>query len=96
MTSKDYHMVMKSVGIAELKSHLSEHLREVRRGEVVTVLDRSTPVARIVPVAGPGEPLVVRPARLEAGAPGRVPLPPRLELALDVVTLLLEERQAHR
>lgn len=87
---------MKSVGIAELKSHLSEHLRDVQRGEVVTVLDRSKPVARLVPVVGPAEPLVVRPAREGSGAPGRVPLPPRLEPALDVVALLLEERQAER
>ncbi|HYN40679.1 MAG TPA: type II toxin-antitoxin system prevent-host-death family antitoxin [Thermoanaerobaculia bacterium] len=96
MTSYDYHMVMKSVGVAELKSHLSEHLRNVRRGEVVTVLDRSTPVARLVPVSGPGEPLVTRPPRPGAGAPGRVPLPPRLTPLVDVVALLLEERQGDR
>ena len=96
MTSHDYHMVMKSVGVAELKSHLSEHLRNVRRGEVVMVLDRSTPVARLVPVSGPGEPLVTRQPRPGAGAPGRVPLPPRLAPPVDVVALLLEERQGDR
>ncbi len=87
---------MKSVGIAELKSHLSEHLRDVRRGEVVTVLDRSTPVARLVPVTGPLEPLVVRGARPGTTAPGLVPLPPRLEKGVDVVALLLEERRSDR
>jgi len=96
MTRDDYDVTMKSVGIAELKSHLSEHLRDVRRGEVLTVLDRSTPVARLVPVTGPGEPLVVRPARQGAGAPGLVPLPPRLEKGVDVVALLLEERRSDR
>ena len=96
MTFRDYYLVMKSVGVAELKSHLSEHLRNVRRGEVVTVLDRSTPVARLVPVSGPGEPLVTRPPRPGAGAPGRVPLPPRLPPPVDVVALLLEERQGDR
>ena len=39
------------VGIAELKARLSEHLRAVRKGRTVTVLDRDTPVARIVPYA---------------------------------------------
>jgi prevent-host-death family protein len=49
-------MVMKSIGIAELKARLSEHLRSVRRGQTLTVLDRDTPVARIVPYgAGPLE-----------------------------------------
>ena len=37
---------MKSVGIAELKARLSEHLKSVRRGRTLTVLDRETPVAR--------------------------------------------------
>jgi len=41
---------MKSVRIAELKSRLSEHLRAVRNGETIAVLDRETPVAQIVPV----------------------------------------------
>jgi len=40
---------MKKVGIADLKERLSEHLRKVRRGQTLTVLDRETPIARIVP-----------------------------------------------
>lgn len=47
---------MKTVGIADLKAHLSEHLRAIRKGRTLTVLDRNTPVARLVPVdAGPLE-----------------------------------------
>jgi prevent-host-death family protein len=42
-------MLMQSVRIAELKSHLSEYLRAVRAGETIAVLDRETPVAQIVP-----------------------------------------------
>jgi prevent-host-death family protein len=38
------------VGIADLKAHLSEHLRAVKKGRTLTVLDRDTPVARLVPV----------------------------------------------
>jgi prevent-host-death family protein len=45
--------LMTEVNIAELKAHLSEHLRRVRRGGSVLVLDRQTPVARIVPVDEP-------------------------------------------
>ncbi|HEU5232447.1 MAG TPA: type II toxin-antitoxin system prevent-host-death family antitoxin [Terriglobales bacterium] len=45
---------MKSVRIAELKSRLSEYLRAVRNGATVTVLDRNTPVAKIIPIQQAG------------------------------------------
>jgi prevent-host-death family protein len=44
---------MKSIKIAELKDKLSEHLRAVEAGEVVTVTDRNRPIARIVPIQPP-------------------------------------------
>jgi prevent-host-death family protein len=87
-------MTMTKVRIAELKARLSEYLRRVRRGHTITVLDRETPVARVVPYTEP-EPLGVRDPlgrrRLQ-----QVPLPPPLKLDVDVVELLLEERQAER
>lgn len=46
---------MKQVPIAELKDHLSEHLRAVRGGDEIEVTDRRTPVARIVPIAPAGD-----------------------------------------
>jgi prevent-host-death family protein len=39
----------KKVKISDLKAHLSAHLRRVRRGGEIIVLDRDTPVAKIVP-----------------------------------------------
>ena len=42
---------MSDVRIADLKARLSEHLRSVRNGGTLTVLDRYTPIARIVPIA---------------------------------------------
>ena len=42
-----------SVGIRELKSRLSEYLRQVKAGETVLITDRGQPVGRIVPVAQP-------------------------------------------
>jgi prevent-host-death family protein len=42
---------MKSVKIAELKDHLSEHLRAVEQGAEVLVTDRNRPIARIVPAS---------------------------------------------
>jgi prevent-host-death family protein len=40
---------MQVVKIADLKNNLSRHLARVRRGGEITVYDRDTPVARIVP-----------------------------------------------
>ena len=40
---------MGMVKIADLKNNLSRHLAHVREGGQITVLDRDTPVARIVP-----------------------------------------------
>ena len=48
-------MAMKKAKISELKDHLSEYLRLVRRGQSVLVYDRDRAVARIEPVrAGAG------------------------------------------
>ena len=38
-----------AVKIADLKNNLSRHLARVRRGAEITVYDRDTPVARILP-----------------------------------------------
>jgi prevent-host-death family protein len=46
---------MKEVKIAELKASLSAHLAAVRKGEVVIVCDRSTPIARLTPIKQPQE-----------------------------------------
>ncbi len=42
---------MKRVKIADLKNNLSRHLAHVRAGGDLVVLDRDTPVARVVPFA---------------------------------------------
>ena len=95
MTTHDYIMTMRSVKIAELKARLSEHLRYVRRGHVVTILDRDTPVARVVPMEGADAFRVRQPAKRVRKLQD-VPLPRPLRVGLDVVDLLLEERQGER
>ncbi|PYR92464.1 MAG: hypothetical protein DMF84_13215 [Acidobacteria bacterium] len=86
---------MRQVRIAELKSRLSEYLRAVRRGETIDVLDRETPVAQIVPVRERPALRIRKPAP-GTPAPNRVPLPKTAKLKVDIVKLLLEERQGHR
>ena len=40
--------------ISEVRNGLSAYLRRVKRGESVTIVDRSTPVARLVPIQAGG------------------------------------------
>ena len=79
---------MSDVGIAELKARLSEHLRAVRNGGTVTVLDRDTPIARIVPYAAP--PLEVRRARRRLRD---LKLPPKPAKRTDSLAILVEDRR---
>ncbi len=44
-------MAGRSVGIRELKAHLSRYLKEVREGRSVLVTDHGQPIGRIVPAA---------------------------------------------
>jgi prevent-host-death family protein len=87
---------MTTTGIADLKAHLSHYLRAVRRGAQIVVLDRDTPVARIVPYSASGRGLTIRKPSAGVGEPGTVVLPKPLGLKRDVVDLLLAERQTDR
>lgn len=81
-------MVMKGVGIADLKARLSEHLRLVRKGRTLTVLDRDRPVARIVPYTA--EPIEIRRATRRLRD---LELPPAPSVATDSLSVLLDDRR---
>ncbi|MEO5699876.1 MAG: type II toxin-antitoxin system prevent-host-death family antitoxin [Casimicrobiaceae bacterium] len=87
---------MSTVRIADLKNRLSEHLRKVRSGRSLTILDRDTPIARIVPWSEGHSGLQVREPIPGAPKLRSVHIPPPLPADRDVVELLLEERQLHR
>lgn len=79
--------------VAELKAHLSAYLRAARRGQPVTVCDRNTPIARLVPYEPANGALSVRePLR----ALRDVALPAPLGRPVDSLSALLEERQPAR
>ena len=96
MTSYLMVIMEDTVGVADLKSRLSEYLRKVRAGRSITVLDRDTPIARIVPFEAAGAPLVTRRPHPGSPTPGEAPLPPPLGIEVDVLALLREERQGDR
>ena len=83
---------MKRVKIADLKDHLSAHLRAVERGAEIEVTDRDRPIARITPIRTVAPPVRIIPAnrpfsevRDRARRRGRRPI--------GLVDLLLEERR---
>lgn len=88
MTIHDHNQVMSRVGIADLKAHLSQHLRKVRRGRTITVLDRDTPVAQIVPYDAE-TPLEVRRAMRK---PSDLRLPPPPSSPTNSLSVLLRDR----
>jgi prevent-host-death family protein len=79
---------MSEVGIAELKARLSEYLKSVRKGGTLTVLDRDTPIARLVPYAA--QPLEIRRATRRLRD---LKLPPRPSKPTDSLAVLLEDRR---
>jgi prevent-host-death family protein len=81
-------MTMKTVGIADLKAHLSQHLRAVRKGRTLTVLDRDAPIARLVPIET--GPLAVRKATRH---PRDLPVDPPVARSTDSLAALLADRQ---
>ena len=88
MTTDDHNLVISKVGIADLKARLSEHLRKVRKGQTLVVLDRDTPVARIVPYD-------LQPAlavRRATRKPRELRLPPPPPTPTDSLTVLLQDR----
>jgi prevent-host-death family protein len=82
---------MRRVGIAQLKDTLSLHLRSVEAGEVVEVMDRARPIARIVPIS-PRRSVTIRPSKRPFAAVRDRRFPP-LDLPVSSDELLREERR---
>lgn len=69
------------------------YLAQLRSGGTVTVCDRKTPIARIVPVDGDAGGLDVREAIDPAGLPEQQRI--KLKKRIDVVALLRSDRADH-
>ncbi len=100
---------MKSVSVSVAKNTLSALLRKVTAGTAITITDRGTPVARLVPPAAHvrGIPpqfhelaergVVTLPEREpRTNWDDDLPAPPRLAKGVSAIEALLEERRTAR
>jgi prevent-host-death family protein len=96
---------MKTIGVAELKTHLSRYLDQVKGGAEVVVTERGVPVAKLVPLRGAGSDQGRRQRLARAGVlqlgSGRLPAellrPPKgRPVGASVLEALLEERREGR
>jgi prevent-host-death family protein len=79
--------------IAEFKAHLGQYLRQVKNGQAITLLDRNTPVACVLPHAQKPGKLSVQKASLK---PEQFKLTAPFRKQVDVLHYLSEERTGHR
>ena len=80
-----YMAVRKQVAVRELRQNLSVHLRRVKKGEVLEVTERGTPVAVLAPLPEAMTPLgqLMLEGRVMRPATGRAEdLPPPLTIKL--------------
>lgn len=84
--------MVKKVKIAEFKSRLSEHLRSVRRGDDLVILDRDRPVAKVSSYSEEdgGTDFLVRTSRIKGDWKGLKW--PSQKIDVDVVRILREDR----
>ena len=82
---------MKQIKIAELKDHLSEHLRAVEAGLEMEVTDRKRPIVRLLPMTAPNT-VIVSAARPFTEVRGKRFRPARWRVTSG--DLLREERGA--
>jgi prevent-host-death family protein len=90
-------MEPETVGIRQLKTHLSEYLRRVSEGQTLVVTDRGKPVCRLIPERRDAEARIRE--LVEAGVlewsgkkPGAVHGRPRVRRPRTVADLVLEDR----
>jgi len=82
---------MKRVKIADLKNHLSAHLRAVEHGAEIEVTDRDRPIVRLVPARAAEPQIRIIPAK-RPFAELRNKRYPKARWGAGSLQLLLEER----
>ena len=83
-------VAMKRVKIAELKNHLSAHLRAVEQGAELEVTDRKRPIVRLIPARPTESQIRIIPAK-RPFAEVRNKRYPKARWRVGSLQLLLEE-----
>jgi len=83
---------MTRVKVSELKARLSAYLADVRAGGEVLVCDRTTPIARLVPVDEGADDLVIVPESMPPASLKKV-AGVRPRRPVDIDRLLREQRR---
>ena len=78
---------MKTSTVSDFKAHISENLRAVRAGQHILIMDRSTAIAEVSPVAPRP-----RPTELQPRTKFRIPEAPVLNVKSSANELLALER----
>ena len=82
---------MKRAKVSEVKARLSSYLAEVKRGETITVCERQTAIARLVPFEEEDREFKVRDAAEPLANLGKI-RPVRLKKKINVHRMLEETR----
>ena len=93
-----YFCLMEEIGIRELRQHASRYVQAAQAGETITVTDRGTPVARLVPLSPLEDRLaqLIRQHRLNPPSRGRRRFSDASRLTGPPLTPLLTEDRAER
>jgi prevent-host-death family protein len=68
-------MQTKTIGIREMKAHLSGYLKDVKKGEEFLISERGKAIARIVPIGAPAEEGKLHSALVKLALAGAIILP---------------------
>ncbi|MBI2343943.1 MAG: type II toxin-antitoxin system prevent-host-death family antitoxin [Deltaproteobacteria bacterium] len=85
---------MNEVKIGKLRNRLSYYLKKVRKGAEITIMDRDTPIGRIVPYASAHKDDELKMIPPPNGYAGLAKLSfPDAKISIDPVDILLEDRR---
>ncbi len=85
---------MKQIKIAEFKTHLSGHLRNVQKGEEIIILDRKQPIAKVLPLFSEEKNLIKIVRKKKTKNFFKKFKPRGIKAQVDIVNLLQEMRGA--
>lgn len=68
---------MSTVGVKDLRNHLTAYLRQAKKGKEVVVTERGKPIALLQPIQSATQPISLEARLAKLAAQGRITLPTR-------------------